>query len=84
MRLRGIYQIIEIFNILYIHKTSFPNDSAGKESAFNAGDTGDESLIPGSGRSPGGENGNPFQYSCQENPMNLAGYCPKGRRVGHN
>ena len=25
--------------------------------------------IPGSGRSPGGGNGNPLQYSCQENPM---------------
>ena len=27
------------------------------------------SLIPGSGRSPGGENGNPLQYSCLKNPM---------------
>ena len=26
-------------------------------------------LIPGSGRFPGGMHGNPFQYSCQENPM---------------
>ena len=25
--------------------------------------------IPGSGRSPGGGNGNPLQYSCLENPM---------------
>ena len=41
----------------------------GKESACNAGDTGDMGLIPGSGRSPGGGNGNPFQYSCLENPM---------------
>ena len=30
---------------------------------------GDMSLIPGSGRSPGGGDGNPFQYSCLENPM---------------
>ena len=29
----------------------------------------DTGSIPGSGRSPGGENGNPFQYSCLENPM---------------
>ena len=29
----------------------------------NAGDTGDASLIPGSGRSPGGGNDNPLQYS---------------------
>ena len=33
----------------------------------NAGDAG---LIPGLGRSPGEGNGNPLQYSCQENPMN--------------
>ena len=26
-------------------------------------------LIPGLGRSPGGENGNPLQYSCLENPV---------------
>ena len=29
----------------------------------NAGDTGDVGLIPGSGRSPGGGNSNPLQYS---------------------
>ena len=31
--------------------------------------TGDESLIPGSRRSPGGGNGNPLQYSCLGNLM---------------
>ena len=30
---------------------------------------GDEGSTPGSGRSPGGGNGNPLQYSCLENPM---------------
>ena len=40
--------------------------SDSKESACNAGDLG---LIPGSGRSPGEGNGNRFQYSCLENPM---------------
>ena len=35
----------------------------------NAGDTGDASLIPGSGGSPGGGNGTPLQYSCLENSM---------------
>ena len=30
---------------------------------------GDEGSIPESGRSPGGGNGSPFQYSCLENPM---------------
>ena len=32
----------------------------------NAGDVG---SIPGSGRSPGGGNGNPLQDSCLGNPM---------------
>ena len=41
---------------------------SGKESDWNAGDTGDTDLIPGSGRSPGGEHGNPFQYSCWKIP----------------
>ena len=37
----------------------------GEESACNVGDV---SSIPQLGRSPGGVHGNPFQYSCQENP----------------
>ena len=45
------------------------NGSAGRESACKAGDTGDMGSIPGSGRSPGGGNGNPHPYSCLENPM---------------
>ena len=44
----------------------FPGGSAVKASASNAGDLG---LIPGSGRSPGGGDGNPLQYSCLENSM---------------
>ena len=34
----------------------------------DAGDIRDVSSAPGSGRSPGGEPGNPLQYSCLENP----------------
>ena len=40
-----------------------------KKLPANAGDARDVGLIPGSGRSPGEENGNPLQYSCLENPM---------------
>ena len=40
----------------------------GKESACCAGDTGDSSSIPGSGRSSGEGNGNLLQYSCLRNP----------------
>ena len=42
---------------------------SGKESACNAGDTGDVGSIPGLGRSLGRGNDNPLQYSCLENPM---------------
>ena len=40
-----------------------------KNPAANVGDARDVGSIPGSGRSPGGGNGNPLQYSCLENPM---------------
>ena len=40
-----------------------------KNPAPSAGDAGDMGLIPGPGRSPGVENGNPLQYSCLENSM---------------
>ena len=43
----------------------FLGGSVVKNSPANAGDVG---LIPESGRSPGEGNGNPLQYSCQENP----------------
>ena len=58
-----------------------PDSSEGKESACNAGDTRDEGLVPGSGRSPGVGNGNPFPYSCLENPhgqRGLVGYAAHG------
>ena len=47
-------------------KKGFPGGSESKESACSAGDWG---SIPGLGRSPGEENGNPLQDSCLENPM---------------
>ena len=40
-----------------------------KYPAANAGDIRDAGLIPGSGRPPKGGHGNPFQYSCLENPL---------------
>ena len=49
----------------------------------NAGATGDTGSIPGSGRSPGGRNGNPLQYSCLENShgqRSLVGYHPWGHK----
>ena len=44
----------------------FPGGSVITKAPANAGDSG---LIPGLGRSLGGEHGNPLRYSCLENPM---------------
>ena len=48
-----------------------PGGSDSKQSACNAGDPG---SIPGSGRSPGEVNGNPLQYSCLENRMDIGAW----------
>ena len=56
--------------------SGFSRGSDSKESSCNAGDPG---SIPGSGRSPGGEHGNPLKYSYLENPpgqRNLVGDSP--------
>ena len=50
-----------------------PRQLSGKESACQSGD---RSLIPGSGRHPGEGNGNLLQYSCLGNPMDRAGGLP--------
>ena len=66
-----------------MHK-QLPRWLSGKESTCQAGDA---DSVPGLGRSPGGESGNPLQYSCLGNPMdrNLMGYSPWGcQRGGHN
>ena len=54
--------------ILWQKVTSFPDGSAGKESACNAGDTEDAYLIPGSGRSPGKEMANHSSIFAWEIP----------------
>ena len=43
--------------------------------------TKDVGSIPGSGRSPGGGNGNPFQYSCLKNPMDKEAWWATVQRV---
>ena len=60
----------------------FPGGSAGKESARNAGDLG---SIPGLGRSPGGGNCYPLQYSGLENSMDYTvhGVTKSRTRLSH-
>ena len=59
----------------------FPDGSAVKNLPANAGDA---SLIPGWGRSPGGGNGNPLQYSCLKNPTDRGAWWPTVQRVAES
>ena len=52
--------------IWHIMTRDFAGGSDSKESTCNVGDL---ASVPGLGRSPGGGHGDPFQYSCPENPM---------------
>ena len=55
-----------------------------KNPPANTGDTRDAGSIPGLGRSPGGGNGNPLQYSCLENSIEPGGLQSiRSKRVGH-
>ena len=52
-----------------------------KNPAANAGDIRVAGSIPGSGRSPGGGNGNQLQYSYLENPMDRGAWRAMVQRV---
>ena len=58
-----------------------------KNPPANAGDAGDTGLVLESGRSPGGGNGNPLQYSCLENSMDRRAWratAHGSERAGHD
>ena len=71
---QGLFQLPpQVLNTLKLQ--DYPGGSDGKGSACNAADPG---SIPGSWKSPGEENGNAFQYSGLENPMDgVAWRCHK-------
>ena len=62
----NVYFHIRIYTVL--SSMGFPGGSDGKESACNVGDPG---LILGLGRCPRKGNGNPLQYFCLENPIDI-------------
>ena len=67
---RPIILISEGIVIIYVNiQKGFHDGSSSKESVCIEGNAGDTGSIPGSGISPGEENGNPLQYSCLGNPM---------------
>ena len=59
---------------------------AVKKPPANAGNARDAGSIPGSGRSPG-DQGNPLQSSCLENPMDRGAWWAKSigsQRIGYD
>ena len=50
-------------------ESGFPGSARDKEPTGQCRRRRDMGSIPGLGISPGGEHGNPLQYSCLENPM---------------
>ena len=59
----------------------FPGGSTGKNLPTNAGDIRDSGSMSRLGRSPGGRNGNPIQYTCLENPMDRGAWQATAHRV---
>ena len=65
------------------HPIGLPSWCSGKESACQCR----RSLIPGWGRSPEGEHGNPLQHSCLENPTDRGAWratVHRSKRLGHD
>ena len=54
---------------MYLQMFNRIGGSVVKNLLTHVGDARDTGSIPGPGRSPGGGNGNPFQYSCLGNTM---------------
>ena len=58
--------------------------ASGKEPTCQCRRHRNTSSISGSGRSPGGGHGNPFQYFCLENPMDRGPWKATVKRVTKN
>jgi len=62
-------------------KLFFSGGAMVKSPPANAGDVRDVGSIPGSGRSPGGGDGNPLQYSCLEDTTDRSTWWATVHRV---
>ena len=72
----------------YRLEMGFPGGSVVKNPPANAGDIGVMGSVPGLGRSSGGGNGKPLQYSCLENLMDRRAWWATvhgvSNRIGHD
>ena len=74
-------------NSIKIHLNKYSSIYYGASQAYLPANAGDVGLMPGLGRSLGGRNGNPFQYSCLENSMDRGAWQAQStvsQRVGHD
>ena len=77
----GYCSQIDNFTVWITALINFPDGSVVKNLPANAGDTRDMGSIPGLGRSTGGGNGNPLQYSCLQNSMDRGAWWATVHRV---
>ena len=73
------FRILLSFLLDLLYSRVFPGGSVVKNPPSNAEDSGDAGSIPGLGRSPGGGNDNPLQYSFlgkSHGQRSLVGYSP--------
>ena len=79
-----LYKVF-LFSVKAQHEAAIgillPRWLSGKESACIAGDRRDAGWIPGWGRFPGGDRGNPLQYSCLENLVDRGAWWATVHRV---
>ena len=69
------------FGTIILDHWGFPCIPSGKDPRVSVRDTG---SIPGWGRSPGGERGNPLQYSSLENLMDRGAWQATVHMVGYD
>ena len=75
---------IQVFDPLWVNFWASQVTLVVKNPLANVRNVGDPGSIPGPRRSPGGGHGNPFQYSCLENPMDTGAWLAIVYRVTKN
>ena len=69
---------------LFSPHSAFSISAEDHTTYYQAGDAGEADSTSGSGRSPGGGNGNLLQYSCLENPMDGEAWQATAHGIPHS